>query len=146
MDKFLNSIWAKYLRILLPAAAIVLGCVPGSYVKSIPVTDENGYAIAVDTLPTNYFDFAGNGLSDWAPLICMLLCIAAVVCAVVCIWKETENALTLLANMLCMGLVADFLIMIFLNPTVIGWCIAGVLAVALVITAAQEMKMEDAKK
>ena len=146
MDKFLNSVWAKVLRIVLPAVAILLGFIPGSYLESVPVTDENGYAVSVNTVATNYFDFAGRGLSDWAPLICMLLCVAAVVCAVICMYKETENTLTVLANMLCMGLVADFLIMIFLNPTIIGWCIAGLLAVGLVITAAQEMKMEDAKK
>lgn len=146
MEKFLNSIWAKILRIVLPVAAVVMGAIPGSYQKSIPVTGTDGSVESVDVTITNYFDFAANGLMDWAPLICMLLCVAAVICAVVCIFKETENSLTVLANMLCMGLVADLLIIIFLAPTVLGWCIAGVLTVALIITAAQEMKMEDAKR
>ena len=146
MDIFLKSIWAKILRIVLPAAAVVMGAIPGSYQKSIPVTGADGSVERVDVIVTNYFDFAANGLMDWAPMICMLLCIAAVVCGVVCLFKETENSLTVLANMLCMGLVADLLIMIFLTPTVLGWCIVGVLTAALIITAAQEMKMEDAKR
>lgn len=146
MENFLKSIWAKILRIALPAAAVVMGSIPGSYQKSIPVTNAAGSVESVDIIVTNYFDFAANGLMDWAPMICMLLCIAAVVCGIVCFFKETENSLTVLANMLCMGLVADLLIMIFLTPTVLGWCIVGVLTAALIITAAQEMKMEDAKR
>ena len=146
MENFLKSIWAKLLRIVLPAAAVVMGAFSGSYQKSIPVTGADGSVERVDVIVTNYFDFAANGLMDWAPMICMLLCIAAVVCGVVCLFKETENSLTVLANMLCMGLVADLLIMIFLTPTVLGWCIVGVLTAALIITAAQEMKMEDAKR
>ena len=146
MENFLKSIWAKLLRIVLPAAAVVMGAIPGSYQKSIPVTGADGSVERVDVIITNYFDFSANGLMDWAPMICMLLCIAAVVCGVVCLFKEAENSLTVLANMLCMGLVADLLIMIFLTPTVLGWCIVGVLTAALIITAAQEMKMEDAKR
>ena len=146
MDKFLNSIWAKLLRILLPVATLVMGAIPGSYIKEIPIAGENGSTAYIKTEITHYFQIGFNGVMDWAPAICIALCLVSVVCAVICYFKETENTLTVLANMLCMGLVAELLIIIFLAPTVLGWCIAGALGIDLIITAAQEMKLEDANR
>ncbi len=143
MQKFLESIWAKLIRIVLPAAAVAMGAIPGSYLKEVPNFLEDGTLASVDAVRTTYFAFGGNGLMDWLPLICMVLSIGAVIAGIVCLFKETENMLVLLANLMCFAMVSQLLIIIFLAPTVLGWCIAGVLAIALALTAVQEMKLED---
>ena len=145
-NKTLNQI-LRYVRIALPLLAIVLGAIPGSYTKIRLDPASTAEAPKYLTTPTNYFDLTAQTLIDWVPLICMLLCIAALVVAIVCAVKETENNLTLLANMFCFAMVADAAIVIFTGtPTVLTWIIGGVLIAGLVITSMQEMKMEDANK
>ena len=146
MQKFLESIWSRILRVVLAAAAVVMGSIPGSYLKEIPQFHEDGTLNYVDKIFTTYFEFSGNGVMDWLPLICYVLSIAAVIVAVIGIFKETETVLMWLARCLCFAMVAQMLIIIFLAPTVLGWCIGGVLLIALALTAIQEMKLEDKNK
>lgn len=146
MDKFLESIWAKILRLVLTAAAVVIGSLPFSYVKEIPQFNEDGTLKTVDIIKCNYFVLDGNGLMDWMPLICILLAIAALIMAVVCFFKETESTLTWLAQFASFAMIVQLVIIIFLVPTVWGWCIAGVELLALALTAVQEMRLEDKKK
>lgn len=146
MDKFLNSIWSKIMRIVLAAAVVVMGIIPGSFIKEVPITVDGRATGEIQSIVTNYFAFDTSGIQGWAPMVCGLLCVLALICAVICFFKETENTLTLLANMLCMGLAVNLLMQIFLKPTVLGWCIAALLIADLIITAMQEMKLEDAKK
>lgn len=142
-NKTVNLI-LRFVRIVLPLVAIVLGAIPGSYTKVRLDPTSTGDVPKYLTTPTNYFDATAQTLIDWVPLVCMLLCIAAVVVAVVCAVKETENNLTLLANLFCFALVADAAIVIFTGaPTVLTWVIGGLLVAGLVITSMQEMKMED---
>lgn len=146
MDKFLESIWAKILRLVLTAAAVVIGSLPFSYVKEIPQFNEDGTLKTVDIIKCNYFVLEGNGLMDWLPLICILLAVVALILAVVTFFKETESTLTWLAQFVSFAMIAQLAIIIFLVPTVWGWCMAGVLLLALALTAIQEMRMEDKKK
>ena len=146
MEKLLNSIWVKILRIVLPVSALGLGAIPGSYEKIKQISEDPNAAAHFIEVSTNYYDFSGKGLMDWVPLICMLLCAVAAVAAVVCLRNETENNLTALASALSFALLADLAIVIFMPATVCGWCIAAVLIIDLAITAYQEMKMEDERK
>ena len=146
MQNFLESIWAKILRLVLTAAAVIIGSLPFSYAKEIPQFNEDGSLKAVDIIRSNYFILDGNGLMDWAPLICIVLAIGALILAVVSLFKETESILTWLAQLISFAMIAQLLIIIFLSPTVWGWCMAGVLLLALVLTAVQEMRMEDKNK
>ena len=143
MQEFLESIWAKIIRLVLTVSAVVMGCLPFSYMKEVPQFDEGGTLTAVDKIFSSYFIFEGNGLMDWMPLICILLCIAALIVAIYSMFKETENVLLWLTRFLCFAMVAQFVIIIFLAPTVWGWCIGCVLLLALALTAVQEMKLED---
>lgn len=143
MQGFLESIWAKIIRLVLAVSVVVMGSLPFSYMKEIPQFHEDGSLKAVDIVMSNYFVWEGNGLMDWMPLICILLAIAAVIVAVYSFFKETENVLLWLTRLLCFSLVAQLIIVIFLSATVWGWCIGCVLLVALALTAVQEMKLED---
>ena len=145
MQKFLESIWAKIIRLVLTASAVVMESIPGSYLKEFALTDANGNMNenAVEKIYTTYFNFSGNGLMDWAPLICYILSAAAVIVAVVALFKETEAVLLWLTRLLCFALVAQAVILIFLAPTTWGWCIACVQLIAVALTAVQEMKLED---
>ena len=148
MDKFLNSIWAKILRILLPASAMVMGAVKGSYdtvkqISSVTDTDLGEYAEAPYS---HYYDFQGTGLLGWAPFLCMIACGLSVVLAIVCLRHETEKNLTALAGTLCVAVVINMLIMCIMPVTLMASLICTVLLLAILITAAQEMKMENAKK
>ena len=142
MENKIVKILIKILRILLPIGALCLGGINGSY--SIPVRETQEGEV-VRHIVTNYFDMQVFD-TNWCPMICMILTIVAVVVAVVCFFKETENSLTLLTNMLMMAMTANLLTLIFLTLTPIGWCITFILAADLVITAVQEMRMEDAHK
>ena len=145
-NKTVNMI-LRYVRILFPLLALILGASPGSYTSVRIDPNSPAEAPAYITKPSNYFDFTAQTLIDWAPVICMLLCIVAVIVAIVCVVKETENNLVLLSNFLCLALVADAAILMFgSTATVLMWVIGGVLMTGLVITALQEMKMEDAAK
>ena len=141
MEKFLNSIFAKLLRVLLPASAMVMGAVKGGYKKS--VLDENNQVVLLDS---HYFDFHGKGLLDWVPLLCMIACAVSVIIAITCLRKETENNLTALSGTLCVAVVINMLMMCFMEVTLMSSLICTVLLIAILITAFQEMKMEDAKK
>lgn len=145
-NKTVNMI-LRMVRILLPVVAIILGALNGSYTKiwidPNSSTDEPKYLSAA----TNYFDFSAQTILDWLPVVCMLLCMVAVVVAVVCAVKETENNLVLLSNIFCFAMVADAALLIFCGiVTPLMWVIGGLLLTGLVITAVQEMKMEDAHK
>ena len=146
MQNFLESIWSRILRLLLTVAVPVIGAVPGSYLKEVPQFHEDGTLKAVDAIRTSYFAFAGNGLMDFLPLICMILAIGAAIAGVIAIFKETEKSLMFMATLLSFAIVAQTMIIIFLAPTVLGWCIAGLLAISLALTAVQEMKLEDKNK
>lgn len=141
MDKKPVNILFKILKILLPLAAIVMGCVNGSYMKITMTEDGMPLEIA-----STYFVFNEFTLVDIVPLLCMLLCIGAVVMAIVCAFKETEDNLVRLGHFLCIGMVADLLIAILMTSTFLCWCIAAVLGIALAITAVQEIWMENQKK
>ena len=145
-NKTVNMI-LRIVRIILPVVAIILGAFKGSYTKiwidPSSSTDAPQYLSAA----TNYFDFSAQSILDWVPFVCMLLCMVAVVVAIVCAFKETENNLVLLSNIFCFAMVADAALLIFCgNVTPLMWVIGGLLVTGLVITAVQEMKMEDAHK
>ena len=142
MDNKIVKILIKLLRIVLPIGALCLGAVNGSY--RIPVRETPDGEV-VNHMVTNYFDMQVFD-TNWCPMICMILAIVAVIVAIVCFFQETENSLTLLTNMLMMSMTANLLTLIFLTLTPIGWCITFILAADLVITAVQEMRMEDARK
>ena len=145
-NKTVNMI-LRIVRIILPVVAIVLGALNGSYIRVRLDTNSPVNAPVYLASASNYFDLTGQTILDWVPLICMLLCVVAVIIAIVCAVKETENNLVLLANFLCFALVADAVLLMFCGTvTVLMWVIAGVLLTGLVITALQEMKMEDAHK
>ncbi len=141
MDRKPISIILKIVKILLPVAAIVMGSINGSYMKTTITEDAEVVDIAA-----NFFVMNGTGLLDFAPLACMLLCIAATAMAVYCAFKETEDNLVRLGHLLCIGMVADLLIAIFMTATIWCWCIAAVLGIALAITAVQEIRMENKRK
>lgn len=145
-NKTVNMI-LRFVRILLPLVALILGMIPGSYLSVRLDPNSPPDAPAYIVKDSNYFDFTAQTLIDWLPVICMLLCMVAVIVAIVCAVKETENNLVLLSNFLCFALVADAAILIFCSTaTVLMWVIGGVLMTGLVIAALQEMKMEDAAK
>lgn len=137
----------RFVRILIPVVTLILGTINGSYISVRLDPSSPAEAPAYLASPSNYFDFTAQTWIDWIPFICMLLCMAAVVVAIVCAVKETENNLVLLSNFFCFALVADAAILIFCSAaTVMMWVIGGLLMAGLVITALQEMKMEDAAK
>ena len=133
----------RILRIVLAIVALILGGINGSY--RIPVKETDVSTEVVRYIETNYFDMQVFE-TNWCPMICMILTLVAVAVAVYCVFKETENSLTLLTNMYMMAMVANLITLIFLTLTPIGWCITFVLGAGLTITAVQEMRMEDAKK
>ena len=141
------NIILRIVRIAIPVVAIILGLIPGSYIKVRLDPNSPAEAPQYITSPSNYFDMSGQTLLDWVPLVCMFLCALAVVAAIVCAVKETENHLVVLANMLCFALVADAALLMFCGAvTTLMWVIGGVLTAGLVLTSMQEMKMEDANK
>ena len=146
MQKFLDSIWARIIRLILVASAVVMGSLPFSYMREFPQFGEDGTLKSVDQVFSNYFIFEGNGLMDWMPPICIVLAVGALLVAVVGVFKENIPVLMWIARLLCFSLVAQVIICIFLAPTVWGWCIAGVELLALALTAIQEMKLEDKSK
>ena len=139
-NKFVKWIF-KILRIILPASAVAMGAVQGSYIKLN--TTEDGQI--VEEL-SSYFVLQGANIVDFAPIVCMLLCIVAVGLAIFCAFQETEDHLVWLGYALSIGMVVDILMMLLMSATPLGWCIAGVLAVALTITSLQEIQMERKKK
>lgn len=139
------SILLKLLRILLPAGAFVLGLLPGSYAMPVKETSESTEVLY--KIQTHYFDMTVFESGNWCPLICMVLLIATVMIAVYCAFKETENNLVLLAHLGSFSLLACLGSILFIfELTAIGWCMAGLLAGMIAVTAIQEMKMEDARK
>ena len=143
MQKFLDSIWARIIRVVLVAAVVIMGSLPFSYMREFPQIGEDGVLKTVDVVFSSYFIFEGNGLMDWMPPICILLAIGALVAAVYGIFKETIPVLMWIARLICFSMVAQVVICIFLAPTVWGWCIAGAQLLALALAAIQEMKLED---
>lgn len=140
-NTFLNYL-VRITRLILPAVALVLGFLDNAY--RLTVVDEQEIARWVYT---NYFDTRIVESSDFGPMACMLLCIVAIVCAFVCIFKETERTLTTLAGCCSFAMIGALLpLIIHQHLTVIGWTIAGILLVNLIITAIQEMKLEDANR
>ena len=139
-NKFVKWIF-KILRIILPASAVAMGCINGSYMKLI--TTEDGQIVEI---PASFFILDGVNIMDFVPLACMLLCISAVGLAVFCAVNETEDHLVWLGYALSIGMVVDILMMLLMSATPLGWCIAGVLAVALTITSLQEIHMERKRK
>ena len=141
MDNAIVKWVFRILRILLPASAVAMGTIHGSYMKM--VTTEDGQIVET---AASYFVLEGVNIVDFAPLACMLLCIAAVGLAIFCAFKETEDHLVWLGHALSIGMVVDILMMILMSGTILGWCIALVLGIALTITVLQEMHMERSKK
>lgn len=146
MQDFLESIWAKIIRLVLTASVVVMGSLPFSYMKEIPQFHEDGTLKAVDIVRSSYFIFEGNGLMDWMPIICIFLSVGALITAIYSMFQETESVLLWLTRFLCFALVAQAVILIFLSPTAWGWGMACALLVAVALTAVQEMKLEDKNK
>ena len=145
MDKKVVNILLRIVRILLPVGALVLALLNGSYqmpVKETAESTEIMYRIA-----TNYLDLRVFESGNWCPMLCLLLLAATVVTAIVCVFKETENSLVTLATFASLALVACLGNMIFIfELTWQGWCIVIIQILLITITAAQEIRMESARK
>lgn len=145
MDNKTVKILLRLLRIFLPAGAFALGLIPGSYAMPVKETAESTQVLY--KIDTNYLDMTVFDSGNWCPLICMVLLVITVAVAIYCAVKETENTLVLYANFATFSMIACLASILFiLELTAIGWCMVGVLAVAITVTAIQEMKMEDARK
>ena len=145
MNKKPVAILLKLLRILLPAAAFVLGLLEGSYAMPVKETEESTEVLY--KIKTHYLDTAVFESGNWCPMICMVLLIATVAVAIYCAFKETENTLVLLTNFGTFSLLACLGSILFIYElTAIGWCMVSLLGVMITVTAIQEMKMEDARK
>lgn len=144
MNSKLKSILLKIVRILLPAGAFALGCLPGSFTLRVKETPD---ALEIlEFIPTNYFDMRVFDAGNWAPMICMLLLVASVVVAIYCVFKENENSLIVLANILIFTMIAAVATLLFQHITWIGWLMVLLIFGDIVITSIQEIKMEKASK
>ncbi len=144
MDNKFMKILLKIVRIILPAVALYLSFLPGSY--RIPVKETEESILVVDHIYTNFVDPMVRETGNWLPIISVALCVVAVVLAVICAFRENEKNLTWLVNVLSFSMIADLATTVFLNLTPIAWAIAGILLVAVILTAWQEIRLEKKNK
>ncbi len=144
MEHKIVRIILKIVRILLPAGAMLLCTLPGSY--QIPVKQTEDSVLVVDKIATNYLDPMVHETGNWMPILFVVLCAASVVLAVICSFQETEKTLTWLTGALCLAMVADLATLIFMDLTPIAWVIAGLMGAAVALTAYQEIQLEKKGK
>ncbi len=138
-NKYVKCI-LKIVRIFLPAAALALCFHPAGFRN--PQLDPDTLA-TVGYQYVSYFSRAVVDNANWLPLICALLCIGTIVMAFVCAFWEKEQTLTWLTGAFGLALCVNLLILMLYDLTAIGWCITGLLAVGLALTACQEIRMEQ---